>query len=98
MLDSLAVDLDPEPLRENVHVVILKILRYARRKGGTHHEQDELSDPPKKISRRNLLEFRHILIENLPKDQRVDQREDRINGCKAERQPDKLLITLEIIE
>ena len=90
--DAVGVQLRAEPLGDDVDVVVLEVLRDARDEGDADRGAEQQADAPEELSGRVFLEPRRVVVDDVPEDQRVEQREDLIDGGQGERQRDQAAI------
>ena len=80
MPDAVRVDLRAEPLRDDVDEVVLEVLRDTRDERHADGGQQQDADASKELARGVFLVARRVLIDDVSKDQRVEQREDLVDG------------------
>jgi len=83
--DAVGVELCAEALRNQVDVVVLKILCDARDERHTDRRSEERRDPAEELPGRVLREARRIVVDDVTEDERVEEGEDLVDGCQHER-------------
>ena len=73
--DAVGVELRAEPLRDDVDVVVLEVLRHARDERDADRRAEQQADALEELDRRVFLEPRGVLVDDVPEDQRIEQRE-----------------------
>ncbi len=96
VLDAVRVQLGAQPLRDDVDVVVLEVLGHARDERDADRRGEEQADAPEELARRVFLEPRRVLVDHVAEDQRIEQREDLIDGGERERQRDQAAIVAEV--
>ena len=86
MPDAVRVQLRAEPLRDDVDEVVLEVLRHARDERDADRGAEQQADALEELRGRVFLEPRGVLIDDVPEDQRIEQREDLVDGRQHERQ------------
>ena len=81
--DAVGVELRAEPLRDDVDVVVLEVLRHARDERDADRRAEQQADAAEELGGRVLLEPRRVLVDDVPEDQRIEQREDLVDRSPA---------------
>ncbi len=87
-----------QPLRDDVDVVVLEVLGHARDERDADRGGEQQADASEELARRVFLEPRRVLVDDVAEDQRIEQREDLIDGGERERQRDQAAIVAQIAE
>ncbi len=87
--DAVRVEPRPEPLGDDVHVVVLEVLGHARDEGDAHGGEQQQADAAQELARRVAVEARRVLVDHVPEDERVEQGEDLVDRRQHERQQDE---------
>src|SRR4029453_4483718 len=98
MGDAVGVELGAKALRDQVDVVVLEVLRYARDKRHTHRGGEQHRDATEELAGRVFGEPRRVVVDDVPEDQRVEQREDLVDRGETERERDERPILAQIRE
>ena len=96
MLDPVRIELGPETLRDHIDVVILKVLRHARHERDADRGPEQQADAFEELTRRVLLKPRRVLVDHVPEDQRIEEREDLVDRGQGERERDEAAVLPEI--
>jgi len=96
MADAVRVELGPETLRDDVDEIVLEVLGDSRDERDTDGSAEEQADTAKELPGGELLEFRRVLVDDVPEYQRIEQREDLIDGRKNQRESHQAPIAAKI--
>jgi hypothetical protein len=96
MSDAIRVKASADLLRDQVDVIILKVLGNSRDESNTDSRTEQSADPADKLRARVLLVTRRVTVDNVPEDQRVKQREDLVDRREKECGKDKSPVVPEI--
>ena len=80
------VQLRAQALRNHVDVVVLEVLRDARDERHADRRAEQQADAFEELAGRVFLEAGGILIDHVPEDERIEQREDLVDRRQRERQ------------
>ena len=80
------IQLRAEPLRNHVDVVILEVLRDARDERDPYGGAEQKADAFEELAGRIFLEPGRVLVDDVPEDERIEQREDLVDGGQHERE------------
>ena len=86
MADAVGIDLRADSLCDDVDVIVLKVLRDTRDEGDANGRRQQQADAPEELGGRVFLEPGRVLVDHVPEDQRVEQREGLIDRGEDERQ------------
>ena len=89
MADAVGVELGAEPLRDQADVVVLKVLRHARDERDADRRREQQRDAPEELARRVLGEPRRVVVDDVPEDQGVEEREHLVDRREHERERDE---------
>ena len=78
--DAVGVELRAEPLRDDVDVVVLEVLGHARDERDADRRAEQQADAPEELAGRVFLEPGRVLVDDVAEDQRIEQREDLVDG------------------
>ena len=70
---AIRIDLRAKPLRHDVDVVILEILRDSRNEGCSHRRCQEQTDATKELARGVLRVPRRVIVDDVSKDDRIQK-------------------------
>ena len=89
MADAVGVELGAKPLRDEVDVVVLEVLRDARDERDADRRGEQQRDAAEELARRVFGEPRGVVVDDVPEDQRIEEREDLVDGREDERERDE---------
>jgi len=96
VLDAVGVQLRADPLRDDVDVVVLEILRHARHERHADGRAEQQADAAEELACRVFLEAGGVLVDHMTEDQRVEQREDLVDRGQDEGQAHEALIAAQV--
>src|SRR6266576_6153743 len=96
MADAVGVELCTQLLRDEADVVILEVLRHARDERHTHGSAQQEADTANELSSRVLLKPCGVLVDDVAKNQRIEEREDLIDRRQDERKGDQTPVVAQI--
>ncbi len=94
--DAVGVQLRAEPLRDDVDVVILKVLRDARHERDANRCAQQQADASEELTGRIFLEPGRVLVDDMTEDERVEQREHLVDRGEREGERDQAPVVPEI--
>ncbi len=86
MPDAVRVHLRAHALDDDVDVVVLEVLGDARHEGDAHRHQQQRSGALDERRRLVFAKARRVIVDYVPEDERVQQREDLVGCRQHERQ------------
>ncbi len=89
MADAVGVQLSAEPLRDDVDVIVLEVFRDPRHESYPDRCRQQQAHALEEFAGRVLLEPRRVLVDDVAEDQRIEQREDLVDGGQDQRQHDQ---------
>ena len=96
MPEPVGVNLGAEPLRNRVDKIILEILCNARDQGDSHGGKQEKAYPAKETSRRILLEPGYVTVDDIPENQRIEERKHLVDGGQKQCERQQTAVLFEI--
>src|SRR3954462_15427165 len=96
MTDAICVQSSADLLRDEVDVVILEVFGDSRHKSDTDSGSQQSGDTAHELRAGVLLVSSCVTVDNVPKDQRIKQREDLVDSRQKKCSKDKLPIISEI--
>ena len=87
-----------QPLRDDVDEVVLEVLGDAGHEGHADGGRQQQADAAEELAGAVLAIAGGVLVDDVPEDQRVEQREDLVDGRQAQGQDDKLAIVTQVAE
>jgi len=96
MANAVGIDLGAKPLCDDIDVVILKILCNARDKSHTDGGRQQQADASEELAGRVFAIAGRVLVDDVAKDYRIQEREDLVHRCQNEDQKDHLSMGTQI--
>jgi len=96
MPDPIGVQLCAQPLRYDIDEVVLEILGDARDECDPDGKPEQEHHATKELSVGVVLEFQGIVVDDVPEDERIEQREDLIDRGKQECQCDERPVAAQV--
>lgn len=96
MADSVRVNTSTYLLRNDIYVIILKILGDAGDKGHADRHAEQQRNAANELTDGVSVESRRILVDHVPEDQGIEQRENLIDCRQNQRGYDQLPVTAEV--
>ena len=96
MPDAVRIQLRTQALRDHVDVGILEILGHAGDKGDADRRREQQADALEELTSRVFLEARGVLVNHVAENERIEQREDLVDGGQRERQRDQPAVVPEV--
>ena len=78
--DAVCEDLGAQPLRDDVDEVVLEVLGHTRDERDAYGRQQQHADAAEELRGRIELVLRRVAIDDVAEDQRIEQREDLVDG------------------
>ena len=89
VLDAVRVEPRPEALGDDVDEVVLEVLGDARDERDADRGGQQQADAAEELAGAVLREPRRVFVDDVAEDQRVEQREDLVDGGQDERKPNQ---------
>src|SRR5881409_523281 len=96
--DSVGINLSAEPLGDDVDVVVLEILGYARNERYTYRGCQQQTHAPKKLAGCVFAIPRRVIIDHVTEDDRIEKRKDLVDRREHEDRCDEQPVLFEIRE
>src|SRR6185503_3046454 len=96
MPDAIRVQLRAEALGDEADDVVLEVLGYARDEGDADRRAEQQAHATEKFAGGIFLEPGRVLVDDVAEDQRIEQREDLVDGRQDERQRDQRSVVPEV--
>src|SRR5436853_591962 len=96
MPDTVGVDLCSHPLCNDIHEIILEILRDARHEGHAHRRPQKQANSSEKPPTRQLAVTGGVVIDDESHDVGIEHRKELIDRRQDQRETDEKLIALEV--
>ena len=96
MADPVGIEVDADALRDDVDEVILEVLRDPGDERDADGGEQQQADTAKELARGMLAELRRVVVDDVPEDQRVEQREDLVDRRQDEREDDDRPVAAQI--
>ncbi len=87
--DAVRVQLGPDPLRHDVHEVVLEVLGHAGDERHADGGEQQEGDAAEELAGRVLVEACGVLVDDVPEDEGVEEREDLVDGGEEQGQEDE---------
>jgi len=94
--DAVSVNLRAEPLRDHVDVVVLEVLGDARDERHADCGEQQQADAAEELSGRVLGEPGRVLVDDVPEDQGIEQREHLVDRREHQRKNNQSPVILQI--
>src|SRR5947207_15678278 len=96
MANAVRVELRAESLRDDVHEVVLEVLRDARDERDADRGREKQAHAADELGGRVLVVLRGVPIDDVPKDERIEQREDLVDRSQKQRKDDQQAVAVEV--
>src|SRR5687768_5056458 len=94
--DAVGVQIYADTLRGDVDEIVLEVLRDAGDEGDADRRREQQPDSAEELARGVLAELGGVVVDNVPEDQRVEQRKDLIDRGKNEGKDDDAPVPAEV--
>src|SRR6476659_25696 len=98
MANSVRIELGAEPLADDVDDIVLERERDTRREVHTDRRAKPQQHAASEFAGRVAIESDRVVVEDIPENEWVEQREHLAGRCQAEREEDESAVLLQIAE